>query len=111
MLAEDKTFTIAPGQVRPIKLVLEYKNGMEQQNDGSVCSDVKMVLKIGTNKGQDQTLTINLRCRKQSESFLFTFVDHDGSVQPIKKSSAKRKFLPQQKDEISWVSTTRRRMW
>lgn len=81
MLAEDKTFMIAPGQVRPIKLVLEYKNGMEQQNDGSVCSDVKMVLKIGTNKGQDQMLTVNLRCRKLSESFLFTFVDHDGSIQ------------------------------
>ena len=81
MMAEDKMFTIAPGQVHPIKLILEYKNEMEQKNDRKVCSDVKMVLKIATNKGQDQMLAINLRCRKLSESFLFTFVDHDGSVQ------------------------------
>lgn len=81
MIAEDKAFMIAPGQVRPIKLVLEYKNEKEKQNEGDRCSDVKMVLRISTNKGQDQKLTINLRCRKLSESFLFTFIDHDGSVQ------------------------------
>lgn len=81
IIEEDKVFMIAPGQVRPIKLVLEYKNEKEKQNEGDRCSDVKMVLRISTNKGQDQKLTINLRCRKLSESFLFTFIDHDGSVQ------------------------------
>jgi len=81
MTGEDKAFTIAPGQVRPIKVVLEYKNGKEQSIEGDACSDVKMVLKISTNRVQDQKLAVNLRCRKLSESFLFTFVDHDGSVQ------------------------------
>lgn len=81
LTAEDKTFAIAPGQVRPIKIALEYKNGQEQKTDDGVCSDVKLVLKISTSKGQDKKIVINLRCRKRSESFLFTFLDHDASVQ------------------------------
>ena len=79
--AQDKALAIAPGQVRPIKVSLEYKNGKEQSHDQAVCSDVKLVLKISTNKGADQKLVLNLRCRKRSESFLFTFLDHDASVQ------------------------------
>jgi len=79
--AQDKAFAIAPGQVRPIKILLESKNGKEQLADNGVCSDVKLVLKISTNKGPDQKFVLNLRCRKRSESFLFTFLDHDASVQ------------------------------
>lgn len=79
--AQDKAFAIAPGQVRPIKILLESKNGKEQLADNGVCSDVKLVLKISTNKGPDQKIVLNLRCRKRSESFLFTFLDHDASVQ------------------------------
>jgi len=79
--AQDKALAIAPGQVRPIKISLQYKNGKEQSHDHAVCSDVKLVLKISTNKGADQKLVLNLRCRKRSESFLFTFLDHDNSVQ------------------------------
>lgn len=81
MTAEDKAFTIAPGQVRPIRVVLEQKNRVELEHEGNTCADVKMVLKISTNQGQDQKLAIMLRCRRISESFLFTFLDHDGSVQ------------------------------
>lgn len=81
LTSQDKAFPIAPGQVRPIKIVLEYKNGKEQLTDDGVCSDVKLVLKISTNKGPDRNIVLNLRCRKKSESFLFTFLDHDASVQ------------------------------
>lgn len=81
LTAEDKAFAIAPGQVRPIKVILEYKNGKQYNLDDNTCSDVKLLLKISTNKGQDQKITINLRCRKISQSFLFTFLDHDASVQ------------------------------
>ncbi|XP_078345602.1 uncharacterized protein LOC144631097 isoform X1 [Oculina patagonica] len=81
LTAQDKAFAIAPGQVRPIKITLEYKNGKEQLFDNGICSDVKLVFKISTNKGPDQKFAINLRCRKGSESFVFTFLDHDASVQ------------------------------
>ena len=81
LTAQDKAFAIAPGQVRPIKILLEYKNGKEQLSDDGICSDVKLVLKINTNKGPDREVVLNLRCRKRSESFLFTFLDHDASVQ------------------------------
>lgn len=81
LTAQDKALSIAPGQVRPIKITLGYKNGKEQEIDNGDCSDVKLVLKISTNKGPEQKFSINLRCRKKSESFLFTFLDHDGSVQ------------------------------
>ena len=81
LTAQDKAFAIAPGQVRPIKIVLEYKNRKEQKVDNGACSDVKLVIKISTNKGQDQKIAVNLRCRKLSQSFLFTFLDHDTSVQ------------------------------
>ena len=81
LAAQDKVLAIAPGQVRPIKVLLEYKNGLEQLADDGICSDVKLVLKISTNKGPDQKIAINLRCRKRSESFLFTFLDHDASIQ------------------------------
>ena len=79
--AQDKGLTIAPGQVRPIKVLLEYNNGKKIINFKDACSDVQLILKISTNKGQDQKLEINLRSRKLSESFVFTFLDHDGSVQ------------------------------
>ena len=81
LTAQDKAFAIAPGQVRPIKIILEYKNGRGGHIDSGASSDVKLVLKITTNKGPDQKFVINLRSRKASESFLFTFLDHDGSVQ------------------------------
>lgn len=80
ILEEDKDFSIAPGQVRPIKILLEYKKGKEAISE-DVCSNLELILKISTSKGHDQKLTINLRSRKLSESFLFTFLDHDGSVQ------------------------------
>ena len=81
LTAQDKAFAIAPGQVRPIRILLEYKNGKAQLTDAGACSDVELVLKISTNKGPDQKFVLNLRCRKRTESFLFTFLDHDASVQ------------------------------
>lgn len=81
MVMDDKAFMIAPGQVRPMKLVLDYKIPKEKEHDDKACNDENIVLKISTNKGQDQKLALNLRCRKLGESFLLTFLDHDGSIQ------------------------------
>ena len=84
ILEEDKDFLIAPGQVRPIKILLEYKNRKETISDEGVCSEIELILKISTSKGQDQLKVgnkLNLRSRRLSESFLFTFLEHDGSVQ------------------------------
>lgn len=81
LLMDEKAFMIAPGQVRPIKVALGYKDEKKQESDNKGCNDEYIVLKMSTNKGKDRTLALKLRCRKLSESFLFTFLDHDGSVQ------------------------------
>ena len=45
----------------------------------------KDVFKVGllfkVSDGKEQEMTLNLRCREVKQSFLFTFIDHDGSVQ------------------------------
>ena len=80
----DQRIPIAPGQVRPVKVELGYRNENDKKDSlhqDVVCSDLNLVLRITTNRGQDHKLPLTLRCREQRESFLFTFLDHDGSVQ------------------------------
>ncbi|XP_013398622.1 uncharacterized secreted protein ARB_06907-like [Lingula anatina] len=69
-------YDIAPGQAMPIviKLISNEAEIVEE------CIDVMLKLKVSTSEGQ-LLYPITLRCRRQRESFLFTFVDHDGSVQ------------------------------
>ncbi|XP_033736186.1 LOW QUALITY PROTEIN: uncharacterized secreted protein ARB_06907-like [Pecten maximus] len=69
--------SIAPGQTIPILFSLETAD-----NDILLtkCSTINMILSITTSAGT-MPFQINLRCRKPGESFLFTFLDHDGSVQ------------------------------
>ena len=69
-------FSIAPGQVRPIILKLTNTNPKILDT----CYDIDIEIKITTSEGQE-LLPLKLRCRKSGESFHFTFVDHDGSVQ------------------------------
>ncbi|XP_064601403.1 LOW QUALITY PROTEIN: uncharacterized protein LOC135467560 [Liolophura sinensis] len=74
--ADDGQFAVAPGQTRPVIIKLVSKSA----EITSGCHDIDLVLKVTTTEGQ-QDLPITLRCRKSTESFLFTFLDHDGSVQ------------------------------
>ncbi|XP_041353509.1 uncharacterized secreted protein ARB_06907-like isoform X2 [Gigantopelta aegis] len=69
-------FAIAPGQVRPV--VLKLTNSSPKILDS--CYDIDIEIKITTSEGQE-LLPLKLRCRKSGESFHFTFLDHDGSVQ------------------------------
>ena len=80
LVDQSKSITIAPGQTLPVVIKVEYKNS-ESWTKSADCADVNVVLKLVTDRGQDEKFDIKLRCRRLKESFLFTFVDHDGSVQ------------------------------
>jgi hypothetical protein len=64
---------IAPGQILPVNVIFDSSEELP-------CQDIEVNLKITTSEGS-QELTFTLRCRTLKESFLFTFLDHDGSIQ------------------------------
>ncbi|XP_052766387.1 uncharacterized protein LOC128207480 isoform X2 [Mya arenaria] len=76
--------SIAPGQIYSLNLELRAKT--QDKTIISECStpespwDVKFTLKVTTSVGVS-TLPIAIRCRTGKQSFLYTFLDHDGSVQ------------------------------
>lgn len=76
--------SIAPGQIYPVVLKLKSKD--DSHRVISECSspesswDVEMMLKVTTSAGLI-TMPLKLRCRTARQSFLFTFLDHDESVQ------------------------------
>ncbi len=74
--ADDKNFGIAPGQIRPITLQLTSESDIILEQ----CNDIGFKIKVSTSEGQ-VVYPLTLRCRNKRESFLFTFLDHDGSVQ------------------------------
>lgn len=73
----DSKMSIAPGQTRPIIITLSSTTELILDN---ACASVDLKIKISTSDGQ-VVYPVSLRCRKQHESFLFTFLDHDGSIQ------------------------------
>ena len=74
--APEYNLAIAPGQTRALafEIISDSEKIMES------CSPFDMKLKISSSEGP-VTYPLTLRCRKAGESFLFTFLDHDGSVQ------------------------------
>ena len=70
--------TIAPGQTYPMTVKLSSENTSKKIIKD--CSMVKLYFKLLTSEGSIK-FKVDLRCRKRSESFLFTFLDHDGSIQ------------------------------
>ncbi|XP_072030612.1 uncharacterized protein [Amphiura filiformis] len=68
---------IAPGQTIPVVISLQE----DESQENIECTDAVLTLKISASEGQNQELPVTLKCRKRKESFLFTFLDHDGSVQ------------------------------
>lgn len=73
-------FDIAPGQVRPIVVHLKPENLSDGSKITSLCKDVHLKLKFITSEGT-QSFKLTLRCRQKGSSFLFSFIDQDGSVQ------------------------------
>lgn len=79
---DTSSFAVAPGQIKPIVFELGYKDeSIEKKTLEEGCRDVTLNLKLSFNGGKEQKVNIDLRCRKITESFLFTFLDHDGSIQ------------------------------
>lgn len=76
ILADNGLFAVAPGQTRPVIIKLVS----ESSEITAGCHDIDLVLKVSTTDGQ-QDQPVTLRCRKSTESFLFSFLDHDGSLQ------------------------------
>ena len=71
----DKRVMIAPGQTLSVRVELKA-----DQLFSDNCEEVPIELELTTNEGND-VIQLSLRCRKMSQSFLFTFVDHDASLQ------------------------------
>ena len=75
--SEKSEFAVAPGQIRPIKLELQT---VSEDFVLSSCNELPLSLKVSTSEGS-KSVPIVVRCRTLTQSFLFTFLDHDGSVQ------------------------------
>lgn len=73
---DNKHFRIAPGQTRPV--IFQLSTDDPKLLDS--CNELHLKLKITTSDEQ-VVYPVTLRCRQKGESFLFTFLDHDGSVQ------------------------------
>ncbi|XP_071079851.1 uncharacterized protein [Haliotis cracherodii] len=67
---------VAPGQIRPFHVKIINKSPKIL----SACRDIEVEIAISTSEGEEN-FPLNIRCRKAGESFLFTFLDHDGSIQ------------------------------
>lgn len=70
---------VAPGQIFPI--VVRIDSTDDRLTSGCYPNGIDFVLEISTSEGQIEAAPINLRCRKLDQTFLFSFLDHDGSVQ------------------------------
>ncbi|XP_055880964.1 uncharacterized protein LOC106057948 [Biomphalaria glabrata] len=72
--------TIAPGQTKVVVISLELKDRTHGAQLTPTCTDIDLELKVQTSEGSENVALV-LRCRNKGSSFLFTFLDHDGSVQ------------------------------
>ena len=71
---------IQPGQTSSIIFEVMYFSNQEQQQK---CPNraIAINLEIVSTKQEKREILIELRCRSSEQSVLFTFLDHDGSVQ------------------------------
>ncbi|XP_012559712.2 uncharacterized protein LOC100209092 isoform X1 [Hydra vulgaris] len=72
-------FEIYPGQISNIILKLTSSFANVESSCKNDLFAVNLLFKVSD--GQEQEMLLNLRCREVNQSFLFTFIDHDGSVQ------------------------------
>ena len=99
----DSIPVIAPGQIKLVTVQLKIADKDKGVNTKLVdsCNEnsIELELKIRTSEGTEK-LNLKLRCRSKGSSFLFTFMDHDGSVQnaaaiePLGECSGQRKSCP-----------------
>nr|XP_054758103.1 uncharacterized protein LOC129264279 [Lytechinus pictus] len=80
---ERGLMNVAPGQTIPIiiRLALDRNQDGLEIHEGA-CRGISFKLKVSaTGVKETQVLPVKIRCRKRHESFIFSFLDHDGSVQ------------------------------
>ena len=73
---------IRSGQTACVIFRISNQNSQEKQlKCMKSTSQITLKLVSGTKEFKNHEITINLRCRASTQSFLFTFLDHDGSIQ------------------------------
>lgn len=74
------TFSIMPGQMSTLQLNITNKDSQTQQTK---CPKKPILLKVRLEFSGAfvEDFSIKFRCRSSKQSFLFTFTDHDGSIQ------------------------------
>ncbi|XP_071799863.1 uncharacterized protein [Asterias amurensis] len=68
---------IAPGQTLPVVIGFKHREDYKVKD----CKETVLPLEVSSAGSGSQQTTVTLRCRKTAESFIFTFIDHDGSIQ------------------------------
>ena len=79
-LDKHQRLTIAPGQIHSLIATFELKNDKETL-DSCPPKDTQGILQLKSHQGFKDEISFTIRCRPRNQSFLFTFIDHDGSVQ------------------------------
>lgn len=76
----NKKNYIAPGQTMPLIIKIESEEIENGEKLISSCVDSQLRIVVKTSEGSKE-MSLDVRCRTRRSSFLFTFLDHDGSVQ------------------------------
>jgi hypothetical protein len=111
---ESLHYRVYSGQYTTVPIQLTMKHGIESSTKVRECPlNIKLVpviQKISLNKNEDtnknkwvektDTVSFQLRCRSTRQSFIFTFVDHDGS---ISKAGAISPLLKRKNENIDGV--------
>ena len=79
-LHKKQTLIIAPGQTHSVIATFEFKDN-NNTLDSCPAKDIRGILQLKSSEGFKDEVSFTIRCRRWSQSFLFTFIDHDGSLQ------------------------------
>ena len=79
-LDNRQILTIAPGQIHSVIATFKFKKSKETL-ESCPGKDIQGILQLTSNEGSKEKVSFSIRCRPRSGSFLFTFIDHDGSIQ------------------------------
>lgn len=84
--------SVVCGQVSILHLILKSQSASKKKHK---CQEVMLTVKVSSaGTTQSQQVSIKLRCRNKKQSFVFTFEDHDGSIQHAAAIAPKKKCPP-----------------
>ena len=79
-LDKKQRLIVAPGQIHSVVATFAFKDDKKTSDSCSV-KDIRGVLQLKSSEGFKDEISFTIRCRRSNQSFLFTFIDHDGSIQ------------------------------